>query len=142
MLMTIIIITKGEHVQQPKWVLWTGRILSAVICLFFAFNAATKLFYETMYPKMAEQMAGIGLPLTLLPTIAALELLCVVVFAIPATAVLGAVLFTGYVGGTILTHLRVGEPVYVQVSFGLLVWLGLYLREPRLKALLPVRRAS
>jgi len=64
----------------------------------------------------------------------------VAVYLVPPTAVLGAVLLTGYVGGIILTHWRVGDPVVIPIVLGLLVWLGIYLREPRLAALLPVRR--
>ena len=121
-------------------IIWVGRALSAVICLFFGFNVLVKMFPETFYPQIVEQMAGIGLPASILPTIAGLELLCVVTYAIPMTSVLGAVLFTGYMGGTILTHLRVGQNVAMQVIFGLLIWLGLYLREPRLHSLLPLRK--
>lgn len=126
---------------DQKWVPWVGRGITALLCLFFAFNVVTKLFYQTMYPQMAEQMAGIGLQVGILPTLAALELMCVVFYALPGTSVLGAVLFTGYIGGTIITHLRVGENVVMQVTLGLLIWLGIYLREPRLRALLPWRRA-
>jgi hypothetical protein len=60
---------------------------------------------------------------------------------IPATSVLGAILLTGYMGGAICTHLRAGDPFYFQIGFGILVWLGLYLRESRLMALIPLRRA-
>jgi hypothetical protein len=121
---------------------WTGLIISTVMSLFFAFNVLVKLFPETFYPQMVEQMAGIGLPATLLPTIALLEGLCVVVYLIPATSVLGAVLFTGYLGGAILAHLRVGEPAYVQLVLGGVIWLGLYLREPRLRNLIPIRKGT
>jgi DoxX-like protein len=63
-----------------------------------------------------------------------------VIYAIPRTAVLGAILLTGYIGGAICTHLRVGDPFFMQIGFGILVWLGLYLREDRLKELIPLRR--
>jgi hypothetical protein len=119
---------------------WAGLVISFVIGLFFAFNVLVKLFPATFYPQIIEQMAGIGLPASILPLIAFLEGLCVVFYLIPATSVLGAILFTGYLGGAILTHLRVGQPVYMQASLGVLIWLGLYLREPRLRALLPIRK--
>lgn len=89
---------------------------------------------------MIEQMTRIGLPESILMTVAILEILCVVTYLIPATAVLGAVLFTGYLGGAILTHLRVGEPVYLHIFLGGLIWLGIYLREQRLHSILPIRR--
>ncbi|MGZ3721663.1 MAG: DoxX family protein [Bdellovibrionales bacterium] len=123
-----------------KKVVWAGRIISAVICIPFIFSAAAKLFPAVMYPEMPEQMAKIGLPVSILPLLATLELMCVVVYLIPATSVLGAVLFTGYLGGTIITHLRVDQPAYMQVLFGMIIWLGIYLREPRLHTLLPLRK--
>jgi len=70
-----------------------------------------------------------------------LEFACAVVYLIPATSVLGAILLTGYLGGAICTHWRVGDPFVIQAVLGLFVWLGIYLREERLKALLPVRRS-
>ena len=70
-----------------------------------------------------------------------LELACAVVYLLPATAVLGAILLTGYIGGAICTHWRVGDLFFIQAALGLFVWLGIYLREERLKALLPVRRS-
>ena len=123
-----------------KKLVWTGRVLSVLLAAFFGFNVAVKLFPQVFYPQMIEQMARIGLPETILPLIAALELLCVVTYLIPQTAVLGAVLFTGYLGGAMLTHLRVGEPVIMHVILGGAIWLGIYLREPRLHAVLPFRK--
>ncbi|HVR82983.1 MAG TPA: DoxX family protein, partial [Planctomycetota bacterium] len=67
---------------------------------------------------------------------------CVVIYLVPPTAVLGAVLLAGYIGGTIVTHWRVGDPFFVQITLGVLVWLGLYLRENRLRGLLPLRTPS
>ncbi len=117
-----------------------GRILSGFVVLFFGFNVAVKLFPAVFYPQMIEQMEAIGLSATILPTIALLELLCTVLYLIPATSVLGAILFTGYLGGAILTHLRVGQGATMQVTFGILIWLGIYLRESRLHSLIPIRR--
>jgi hypothetical protein len=75
----------------------------------------------------------------MLTPLAILELTVVIVYLIPQTAVLGAVLLTGYIGGALCTHWRVGDPFIVHIVLGLLMWLGLYLREPRLKPLLPIR---
>lgn len=119
---------------------WVGRILSGVMVLPFVFSAATKLAPEMLYPQMPEQMAAIGLPMHILKPVGLLELLCVIVYLIPQTSVLGAVLFTGYLGGAMLTHLRVDQSVIMHVVFGGLIWLGIYLREPRLWRLLPIRR--
>jgi len=75
------------------------------------------------------------LPESLIMPLGIIELLCVVVYLVPQTSFLGAILLTGYVGGTIITHLRVGEPVYLNVIIGILIWVGLYLRRPRLREL-------
>jgi hypothetical protein len=93
-------------------------------------------------PELSEGMAHLGLSEKMVLPLAILELACVVIYLIPPTAVLGAVLLTGYLGGAILTHWRVGDPFYVQILLGLIIWLGIYLREDRLKPVLPVRRAA
>lgn len=116
---------------------WAGRVVSALAALPFVPSAGMKL---VMHPGVIAGMEHLGLPQSLIHPLGILELLCVILYAIPQTAVLGAILLTGYVGGAILTHLRIGEPVYMQISLGILVWLGLWLREPRLRELLPVRR--
>jgi len=126
--------------MEKRWLYRIGFGISYLIGLFFAFNVLVKLFPATFYPQIIEQMAAIGLPASILKLIAALEGVCVVAYLIPATSILGAVLFTGYLGGAILTHLRVDQPVYMQVTLGLLIWLGIYLREPRLWVLLPLRK--
>jgi len=71
--------------------------------------------------------------------LAIVEISCVVIYLIPATSILGAILLTGYIGGAICTHLRVGDPFFMQIALGIFVWLGLYLRENRLRALIPLR---
>lgn len=121
-------------------VVWTGRVISWLIVLPFIFSAMSKLFYEKMFPEMPEQMAKMGLPMEILKPVALLEVMCIVIYLVPVTSVLGAVLFTGYLGGAILTHIRVGENVFMHVIFGMLIWLGIYLREPRLHAVLPFRK--
>lgn len=87
-------------------------------------------------------MAHLGLPDSMVFPLAILEISCVVVYLIPATSVMGAILLTGYIGGAICTHWRVGDPFFVQAALGVLVWLGLYLREDRLKGLIPLRTAT
>ena len=116
-----------------------GRVVPWLAALPFALSAAMKF---TTHPELLRGMAHLGLPESLAKPLGLLELLCVVVYLIPGTSVLGAILFTGYVGGAILTHLRIGEPVLIQIALGVLIWLGLYLREPRFRELLPVRRTQ
>ena len=118
-------------------VVWVGRVISVLPCLLFLFSAFLK-FKDG--PQMLQGMAHLGIPASLLVPLGILEVACVVVYLIPATSVLGAILLTGFLGGAICTHLRVGDPFYVQIVLGILIWLGLYLRDDRLKPLLPLRR--
>ena len=113
--------------------IWAGRVVSILVSLPFAFSAVMKLM---VHPEVVKGVSHLGLPDSLIRPLGVIELLCVVVYLVPKTSVLGAILLTGYVGGTIITHLRVGEPVYLNIFFGLLIWLGLYLRRPRLRELL------
>ena len=119
---------------------WTGRVISVLVSCLFIFSSSMKFLYPHFYPQMPEEMAKIGLPIGILVPIGILEIMCVIVYLIPITSVLGAVLFTGYLGGAILTHLRVGQNVAMHIVLGLLIWLGIYLREPRLHSVLPFRK--
>jgi len=116
---------------------WTGRAISILASLLFAFSAIMKLKGG---PELSQGMARMGLPEAMTLPLAILEISCVVVYLIPATSVLGAILLTGYIGGAICTHWRVGDPFFIHVALGISIWLGLYLRESRLKALLPLRK--
>ena len=119
-----------------KKALWTGRIFSALPVLMLLFSASMKLMHP---PQLNEGFAHLGIPVSFAFGLGLLEVACTVIYLIPRTAVLGAILLTGYLGGAILTHLRVGDPFWVQAVLGVLLWGGLYLREPRLRALLPIR---
>lgn len=123
--------------SSPKLV-WTGRVVSALAVLPFVPSAAMKLL---QHPEVVKGMAHLQLPESMILPLGILEIFCVLVYAVPRTAVLGAILLTGYVGGAMLTHLRIGEVVYMHVALGVLLWLGLFLREPRLRDLLPLRKA-
>jgi len=123
-------------VAENGRIVWTGRVISAAVSLAFAASAFMKLKGG---PELTQGMAHLGLPESLIVPLAILEISCVVVYAIPATSVLGAILLTGYMGGAICTHLRVGDPFLAQIGFGVFVWLGLYLRESRLKGIIPLR---
>ena len=119
-------------------VVWIGRGISVLASLIFVISAVMKLVGGA---EVKQGMTQLGLPPSMLTPLSILELACAVVYLIPATAVLGAILLTGYIGGAICTHWRVGDPFFIQVALGIFVWLGIYLREDRLKALLPVRRS-
>jgi hypothetical protein len=116
---------------------WTSWVLSALAAALFLFSSAMKVVGG---PEVEAGFAHLGLPMTMALPLAILEAACVVVYLIPATAVLGGVLLAGYLGGAICTHWRVGDPVVTHIVLGLALWLALWLREPRLHALLPVRR--
>ena len=117
-------------------IVWVGRVISVLASLVFLLSAFLKLKDGR---EVMEGFAHLGLPESMLMPLTILEISCVVIYLIPATSVLGAILLTGYVGGTICTHWRVGDPFYFQIVLGVLVWLGLYLRENRLKGLIPLR---
>jgi hypothetical protein len=121
--------------------LWTGRIISTLAVLFMIFDGSIKLFKPA---PVVDSFAQLGYPVSLAVGIGILELACTAVYAIPRSSVLGAILLTGFLGGAIATHLRVGDPVFTHLLFpiyvGVLVWGGIFLREDRLRALLPLRR--
>ena len=118
-------------------VLWTGRMISILVALVFVVSASMKVKGGSM---VTEGMAHLGLPETMRLPLAVIEFSCAVIYLIPATAVLGAILLTGFIGGAMCTHWRIGEPVFMHIILGILVWLGLYLREDRLRALIPLRQ--
>jgi hypothetical protein len=125
--------------SRPLWRFWAGRVLSGLPALLLVVSAAMKLSHP---PMVVETFVGkLGYPASVLPALAVLELFCTVVYAVPRTAVLGAVLLTGYLGGAVATHVRVGEPFVVPLLLGVFLWAGLYLRDERVRALLPLRKA-
>jgi hypothetical protein len=119
------------------WQLWTGRVLSALPILMLLFSASMKLSHA---PQFVEMWTGkLGWPEGSLTTVGVLELACVAVYAVPRTSLLGAGLLSAYLGGAVATHVRVGDPFVAPVVLGLLVWAGLYLRDERVRALVPLR---
>jgi hypothetical protein len=123
----------------PKWQLWTGRLLSALPVLGLVMSAAMKLSDK---PAVVEMFtAKLGYPAGLLTTLALVELTCTALYVIPQTAVLGAILLTGYLGGATATHVRVADAFAVPLVLGVVLWAGLFLRDERLRALLPLRKS-
>ena len=119
-----------------KAMLWTGWVISALPVLGLLFSAAMKF---TTSPDLTKGMEHLGWPMNLAVTLGIIELACTILYAIPQTSVLGAILLTGYLGGATATHVRVGDPFIGPIIFGVLIWLGLFLRDPRLRALIPWR---
>jgi hypothetical protein len=127
----------NQTASVSKKRLWAGRIISALPVLLMVFGGV----FGVLKPAVA--MPGFvhyGYPERVFLLICILELACAVVYAIPRTSVLGAILLTGYLGGATATHVRVGDPqFFMPVVLGVLVWGGLYLRDDRLRALIPLR---
>lgn len=123
--------------HSSKKALWAGRIISALPVLMLLFSGVMKL----MKPAAVLQgFARYGYAESLIVTIGLLEIGCALVYAFPRTSFLGAVLLTGYLGGATATNVRVGDPSFIVTVFlGVLAWVGLYLRDDRLRALLPLR---
>jgi hypothetical protein len=123
-----------------KKALWAGRTISTVIVLLLVLDGVMKFFK----PKpVVDAFAHLGIPIELDFAIGTLLLPCTLLYAVPATSILGAILLTGYLGGAVMSHLRAGDPLFTHVLFptylGSLIWLGLYLRDPRLRVLIPLR---
>lgn len=119
---------------------WAGRILSGLPVLFLVFDGTIKLL--NVQP-VAEASQLLGLPLGLAPGIGVLLLACLAVYLVPRTAVLGAILLTGYLGGALSLQLRIGAPVFslvFPVILGVMLWGGLFLRDAQLRTLIPLRR--
>jgi hypothetical protein len=120
-----------------KGMLRTGQIISGLIVAFLLVMAS----FGVLKPEMSRQgMRDMGYPESVGTPIGVVFIACVVLYAIPRTCVLGAILLTGYFGGAIATHVRLGQPTFVvALSIAVLAWLGIYLRDARLRALLPLR---
>ena len=116
---------------------WIGRVLSAIPIGMMLFSAVLKVHPSPQVVQFT--VTHLGYPEAALTKLAILEITCVVLYAIPRTAVLGAILLTGYLGGAVASHFRVGDLPIPQVLLGVLAWGGLYLRDERLRALLPLR---
>jgi hypothetical protein len=124
---------------QPRWMLWTGRVLSAIPVLLMIMSGVMKLSHS---PAVVQGFGEAGIVEGLITPIGLIELACVVIYLVPPTAVLGAILMAGYLGGAVLTHLRAGQVPQALAPFivGVLAWAGLWLRDARLRALLPTRK--
>lgn len=120
----------------------TAYVLTALAALFLTFDVIMKVL--RLRPAM-EGTVALGYPEHTVAVIGAIELVCLALYLVPRTAALGAVVMTGYLGGAVATHVRIGSPLLSHTLFPIYVaamlWAGLYLREPRLRALMPFRRA-
>jgi len=130
-----------EATRSHQWLVWTGRIVSVAPVLIVLMSARWKL---TSSPFYVHEWERIGWKTPDLPFIASLQLGAILLYVIPRTSVLGAVLLTGYMGGAIASYVRIGElyPPLVPLTTAMLAWLGIFLRDERVRALLPLRRSA
>lgn len=131
----------SQTASPSNWVIWVGRVLSALVILFLLFDGSLKVMELDIVKETGAQL---GLPAHLNFGLGVLIFIIVVLYAIPRTSILGAILLTGLLGGAIATHLRVGSPLFTHTLFGLylglMAWGGLFLRDERLRALIPLSR--
>lgn len=126
--------TQGAPVS--KTMLWAGYVASALPVLMLLASGVMKLLKPA---DLVAEFTRLGWDEHLAFYLAIVEIACTIVYLIPRTAVLGAILLTGYLGGAVATHVRIGDPFFPPIIFGVLVWLGLFLRDARLRALIPLR---
>src|SRR5437763_1212053 len=126
---------------MKKWTVWAGRVISLAPVFICLWSANWKLTRNVWYVREWQRF---GWPLGEISGVAIIQIVCVLLYLIPQTAILGAVLLTGYLGGAIASYVRIGEPypMLVPLTTCLFAWAGLYLREERLWALLPIRRST
>ena len=131
----------NTHAVPPsKMMLWAGRIISGLVALFLLVDGVMKLVKAEVVVKSTLEL---GYPESVIVGLGVVLTACTVLYLIPRTSIFGAILLTGYLGGAVATHVRVGEglfPVLFPVVFGGLIWGGLFLRDDRLRSLIPVRR--
>jgi DoxX-like family len=132
---------ESRMVTASRSMLWIGWIMSGIVVLFLLFDGITKLI---MIDPVVDATIRIGFPLDVIRPLGIVCLACAILYAIPRTAILGAILLTGFLGGAVASKVRLEDPLFSQVLFGVyvgvLAWAGLYLRDGRLRSLIPLRR--
>jgi DoxX-like family len=135
--------TLFDTAPVSKPALWSGRVLSGLVIVFLLFDGAIKLVPWPVVTETMDRM-GYGSSETLARSLGLITLVCTVLYAVPPTSILGAILLTGYLGGAIASHVRIGNPLFSHVLFGLylglILWGGLWLRDRNLRALMPFSR--
>jgi len=133
-----------DSITAPsKSQLWAGRVLSTLAVLFLLFDSTLKFIKPQM---VIDTTVSLGYSVSQITPIGVLLLICTLLYVIPMTRVLGAILLTGYLGGAVATHVRHGDPLFSHILFpaylGAFLWLGLYLRDPELRNFVPFRKAA
>ena len=133
--------TGSKAGSNSKAMLWAGWAMSGLTVLFMLFDGISKLAMEH---HVVEATTKIGYPVDTVRPLGIVLLACTVLYAIPRTAIFGAILLTGYLGGAVASKFRIDDPLFSSVLFGVyfgaLAWGGLYLRDSRLRTLIPLRR--
>lgn len=123
--------------------IWTGRVLSGIAVLFLLMDATMKVM---QVPAAIEGTKKVGYPAGVIFWLGIVQLVCLALYLIPRTSVLGAIFWTGYLGGAVATHVRIGDPLFSHILFptyvATLLWLGLWLRDRRLRELVPFVRGG
>jgi DoxX-like family len=130
-----------QTTTTPKWMIWTGRVISALPVLMLLMGAYMSF---SMPDDNKKEMAKMGWDVSIAPALGVVILVVVALYVIPQTAVLGAILMTGYLGGAVATHVRVGDygMMAPAIVVGVLTWIGLYLRDHRVRNLAPLRKLN
>jgi hypothetical protein len=122
---------------------WTGRVLSGLVIVFLLFDGAIKLVPWPIVTETMDKM-GYGSSETLVRSLGIITIVCTVLYSVPPTSILGAILLTGYLGGAMASHVRIDSPLFSHTLFGfylgVMAWGGLWLRDPDLRNLIPFRR--
>ena len=130
-----------DFAVPSKGQLWTGRILTGIAVLFLLFDATIHFLKPA---PVVKGFADLGYPISVAVPLAIIEFVCIAFYLIPRTTIFGAVLLTGYLGGAIAAQLRIGAPLVSTLLFpiyvALFVWGGLYLRDPLVRTIIPLRR--
>ncbi len=129
-----------ESIFVPKKRLWAGRVMSGLAVVFLLMDGVMKVFKPAV---VIDACAKLGYPESEIVGIGILLLVCTIVYVIPRTSVFGAIMLTGFLGGAVASNVRIGEPLFSHILFptyiAALLWVGLYVREPRLRALVPLK---
>lgn len=127
--------------QTSQSKIWTGRVLSGLAIAFLLFDGIMKFFMDKIPPEALEAGAALQWPIEKMPLVGTILLICTLLYIIPRTSLLGAVLLTGYLGGAVASHVRVSNPLFTHTLFpiyiAIFVWLGLYLRDVKLRGIFP-----
>jgi hypothetical protein len=129
--------TGTAAVPSSSKMVWAGRILSGLVVVFLLAANTMGLIHKA---DSVKHFVAYGYPESAFVPISIVFFACTVIYAVPRTSIFGAILLTGYLGGATATHVRAGEPFFFPIVVGVLVWLGIFLREERLRALVPLRR--